>query len=301
MSVAVASNGQAPTLAETMAAANARYEGGEAPPDQESPETTVETTEGDATETTDEPESTTGDEPKADGKSHEVILAAIEANVPQEFIDNARDNEQLLFYVRTFGSVNRGDDKQSDQSEGQKLAAELAGNLSFPEEELDDSDPVHRRLKAILDNNKLLANALGKMFDANKQLGENITRDRETSRQQTEDSDFDAALDGISFGKSRSAERYGVINMYRALLRDEQPRTSAERQKLAVQAVYAKHPELVTKAAERKQAAAIDAQRKTQLGGGAAKPPAGREMTMEERLKAAVAPFVEKARQQRGY
>lgn len=234
-------------------------------------------------------------EKQPEGLSAHLVRLAMKADIPQQFIDMARDDAQLSQYIEMLGAPAGRDDKSEELTPGQGLVKNLLLEAVIPEDDFDKNDPGHRAIAAITERLNLMAQALGKTFDATHKVDSTIKHDREFQTRMAEESDFDSGIDSLSLEGSKrgSADRQKSFPLFRALIASE-PGTS--RQELAIRAHYATHPDLLKKAAETKQLDAMTKQAGTKLGGGAAKPALPKKVSDEEAMRSDIGKFVERAR-----
>ncbi len=256
--------------------------------------------EGDALETSGEQKPADAGKPEPEGKSEQVLRLAIKAGLPQSLIGSARDDKQLAEFIEMFGGSEDSEEVgETKESMGQQLAKRLfSDDLDIPEDEFDATDPAHRRIRAQAQNQRLIAEALGKTLDAAQKVDNSVRHDRETQFHVALEGDFDAGIDALGYADSKraDAERQQAWSLFRTMV-DREPAT--DRKVLAARAFHAVNPDRLKGAAVQKQLAAVNKQAGTKLGGGPAKPAPVKELEGREAALADIRKFFQRAEAQR--
>lgn len=230
------------------------------------------------------------------GLSPQILRLAINAKIPQSLIDSARDDAQLAEFVEKFGGLDSEDEEDAaEETLGQQLAKKLFNEaLDIPEDEYDATDPAHRRIRALAQNQRLMAEAVGKTFDATQKVDKSVKNDREAQFHAALVSDYDGGIDELGYEdtKSSDAERTEAWPLFQQMVA-AYPNTP--RRVLAQRAFHATHPGRLKGAAERKQLEALKGQEKTKLGGGPAKPAPVKELEGPDAIKADIRKFIARA------
>jgi hypothetical protein len=260
---------EAPAAAETpeapndfQATLNAAMELADAPPVEE----VEESAEGEEVEQPEEqpvePEAVIeppkeGPKPIVAPVSAEWLSEAIRLNVPRQVLKFARSDEEVREMIVEFG----------DQPEPE---AESVAEFPIAADDFDATDPTHKALKAMWEQNQQLRGELSKVTQSTTGL---IT-ERQREAILAEEAEFDAALDALDIpelGERGSPARKAAWAPYKFFQQQGQGVSKAE---LAKRAAFAGNPDLIAKHATQKQLEAITGQQHRTLGAGPAKPPA---------------------------
>lgn len=207
--------------------------------------------------------------PEAPAVSPEWIAEAVRLNVPRQVLRFARSNDEIREMIVEFG----------DQEE----EAEAPPAPAFPisDDDFDATDPTHRALRAIWDENQQLRGDLSKITQSTTGLINERQRDSILAKE----AEYDAGLDALNMpelGARGSQIRKDAWDAYEFFL---QRNPGTPKSELAKRAVFATHPELLTKQATQKQLEAIKGQEQKTLGAGPSKPPAKKEPTPEDNFR----------------
>jgi hypothetical protein len=271
---------------------------GEEPNEPQSP-----TTEAGAETSGVEQTPTTGAPEKAAEERLDVQLLrdAVAAGIPIAQARGMHSNADLLEFIQVMGGV-REEQQEAAESEGRRLAKEVADALVIPEGELDLSDPKDLLINTLVESQKKLADMLGGTFDATQKVGKLRERDIAAQQHDAEVREFDSVIDSLGqsdfYKESASPERIEVWNTYKGLLIVN---PNAKKAELMARAQRATHPELGVKAAEAKQQAAVTAQNAAKLGGGKTAPAAVTPPTPKDLFLAKLKEANARAIAKRGY
>lgn len=215
--------------------------------------------------------------PVSEGPSFLMKREAASAGVRQELIDRAKSDEQLELLIEAATS------RQEPEGDAPKEA--FSFKLELPEDEFGPDDPVRKALQSLVDQQNAREaereKAFGMLFSfANQQLERETTRDAEVAQAQYQSlyAPFDEELDSFAsdvLGKhgtlndAQKQERQAIAASYQAF--GVTPDTPvAEKKRLAILALQARHPDLVAKRPPKQQAA--PSQQRRVLGGGSQRP-----------------------------
>jgi hypothetical protein len=257
----------------TLAAAMER---GEAAPVEEEVVEEAEPTEGEEAEQPAEtPAAAVVEPPKEEPKptaptlAPEWISEAVRLNVPRELLKFAKTNDDVQQMIVEFG----------DQPEPE---AAPAAEFPIAADDFDATDPVHRALKLIWEENQQLRGDLGKVTQSTTGL---IT-ERQQAAILAKEAEYDAGMDALNIpelGNRGSDARKQAWAAYEFFLERNPGVSKAE---LAKRAAYATHPHLITKQATSAQLEAIAGNQQRTLGAGPSKPPATKPPTPKDQFLA---------------
>lgn len=212
--------------------------------------------------------------------SSEWLSEAIRLNVPRQVLKFARSDDEVREMIVEFG----------DQPEPE---AELpAAEFPIAAEDFDATDPTHKALRALWDQNQQLRGDLSKVTQSTTGL---IT-ERQREAILAKEAEYDAGLDALNIpelGGRGSEKRKAAWDAYEFFLARNPGVPKAE---LAKRAAFATHPELLTNQATQKQLEAIKGQGQKTLGAGPSKPPAIKPPTPNDNFRAILNAADERAR-----
>lgn len=195
--------------------------------------------------------------PTAPVLSPEWISEAVRLNVPREVLKFAKTNDDVQQMIVEFG----------DQPEPE---AAPAAEFPIAADDFDATDPAHKALKAVWEQNQQLQGVISKLTQSTTGL---IT-ERQQAAILAKEAEYDAGLDALDIpelGARGSEARKQAWAAYEFFLEREPGTSKAE---LAKRAAFATHPNLIAKQATDAQLEAIKGQQQRTLGAGSSKPPA---------------------------
>lgn len=195
--------------------------------------------------------------PAAPALSPEWISEAVRLNVPREVLKFAKTNDDVQQMIVEFG----------DQPEPE---AAPAAEFPIAADDFDATDPAHKALKAVWEQNQQLQGVISKLTQSTTGL---IT-ERQQAAILAKEAEYDAGLDALNIpelGARGSEARKQAWAAYEFFLEREPGTSKAE---LAKRAAFATHPNLIAKQATNAQLEAIKGQQQRTLGAGSSKPPA---------------------------
>lgn len=208
-------------------------------------------------------------QPTAPALTPEWISEAVRLNVPREVLKFAKTNEDVQQMIVEFG----------DQPE-----PEVVPVAEFPiaADDFDATDPTHKALKAMWDQNQQLQGVISKLTQSTTGL---IT-ERQQAAIVAKEMEYDAGLDALNIpelGARGSEARKQAWPAYEFFLERDPGASKAD---LAKRAAFATHPHLMTKQATTAQLEAIAGNRQRTLGAGPSKAPAVKPPTKRDQFLA---------------
>ncbi len=219
--------------------------------------------------------------PVAPALSPEWLSEAVRLNVPREVLKFAKTNEDVQEMIVDFG----------DQPE-----PEATPPAEFPiaADDFDATDPTHRALKAMWEQNVRLDAELNAIVKG-KKIENSIRENEETMRIEGHFDEGLNSLDIPDIGPRGSSVRKAVYPLFHALM---QSAPGVPLQDLAKRAYYATFPDALTKQATAAQLEAIAGNQQRTLGAGPSKPPAVKPPTPRDQFLATLEAADRRARKQ---